>query len=107
MDYVDGCSVGDWLREQPRPWRDVVRVFQQAGVGLAAAHEAGLVHRDFKPDNVLLRKDGRACVSDFGLASAQFQDLGAVSAGSGSLSSHLTQAGCVLGTPAYMAPEQF
>ncbi len=69
MEYVPGQTLGAWMKAAPRPWREVVRRFLQAGRGLAAAHAAGLVHRDFKPDNVLVREsDGRVAVSDFGLA---------------------------------------
>jgi hypothetical protein len=67
MELCDGGTLREWLCE-PRPWREVLEVFLRAGQGLAAAHAAGLVHRDFKPDNVLLGKDGRARVTDFGLA---------------------------------------
>src|SRR5688572_27288796 len=68
MEYVPGRTLRQWLRARRRTWRDVVRVAVQAGRGLAAAHEAGLVHRDFKPDNVLVERGGRARVMDFGLA---------------------------------------
>jgi eukaryotic-like serine/threonine-protein kinase len=68
MELVDGQSLTQWLAAQPRPWREVVRVFVEAGRGLAAAHTVGMVHRDFKPDNVLVGKDGRVRVTDFGLA---------------------------------------
>jgi serine/threonine protein kinase len=68
MELIDGVSMGAWLRERPRPWREVVGVMQQAGRGLEAAHQAGLVHRDFKPENVLIGRDGRVCVVDLGLA---------------------------------------
>ncbi|MCE9577670.1 MAG: serine/threonine protein kinase, partial [Deltaproteobacteria bacterium] len=69
MELVRGETLGAWMKAEPRPWREVVTRFIQAGRGLAAAHAAGLVHRDFKPDNVLVRaSDGRVAVSDFGLA---------------------------------------
>ena len=74
MEFVDGASLRQWLSgraaRKRRTWREIVRVFLEAGEGLAALHEAGLVHRDFKPDNVLVGKDGRARVADFGLARA-------------------------------------
>jgi hypothetical protein len=84
-------SLGAWLKED-RPWREVVARFIAAGRGLAAAHAIGLVHRDFKPDNVLLANDGTVKVSDFGLV---------VSVVPGEGESHGVE-----GTPAYMAPEQ-
>ncbi|MEZ4453708.1 MAG: tetratricopeptide repeat protein [Nannocystaceae bacterium] len=93
MDYVDGAPLSRWLDEEGRGWREVVAVFLQAGQGLAAAHAAGLVHRDFKPENVLVAADGRVLVGDFGLARAE-SDL----AGPGA-------SGRLVGTPAYMAPE--
>lgn len=67
MELVDGPSMRRWMRDVARPWREVLAMFFQAGMGLAAAHEAGLVHRDFKPGNVLVG-DRRARVVDFGLA---------------------------------------
>jgi tetratricopeptide (TPR) repeat protein len=106
MELVDGTSLDHYL-DTPRPWRDVLDLFVQAGHGLIAAHQAGIIHRDFKPANVLVGKDGRVRVTDFGLARLEAAerpsrppaDLGA--AGS------LTRTGAVMGTPAYMAPEQF
>src|SRR5262245_53800839 len=63
MELVDGQTLGQWLREAPRGWRAIVEVFAAAGQGLATAHAAGLVHRDFKPANVLVGRDGRARVT--------------------------------------------
>jgi eukaryotic-like serine/threonine-protein kinase len=106
MELVDGVTLRDWLTEAPRTWREIVDVLVQAGEGLASAHAAGLVHRDFKPQNVLIGRDGRARVSDFGLAEvgAAARSL-AVGAGD-STEDSLTATGAVLGTPGYMAPEQ-
>src|SRR5262249_17722674 len=69
LELVDGESLRAWLRT-PRPTHDILQVIVQAGRGLSAAHAAGLIHRDFKPDNLLLARDGRVLVTDFGLACA-------------------------------------
>ncbi len=97
MEYVDGDTLRTWL-ETPRSVGAVLRALVEAGEGLAAAHAAGLVHRDFKPDNVMVGKDGRVRVLDFGLAKPLDMTT---------TQDHLTQTGTVLGTPRYMAPEQF
>ncbi|MBI3181090.1 MAG: serine/threonine protein kinase [Myxococcales bacterium] len=107
-EYVEGWNLRQWLKLEPRSWREVVRVYLEAGKGLAAAHAAGLVHRDFKPDNVLVGKDGRVRVTDFGLArpTASVEPPGPELTPGGRLAAQLTQAGTVMGTPAYMSPEQ-
>jgi tetratricopeptide (TPR) repeat protein/predicted Ser/Thr protein kinase len=116
MELVDGGTLHDWVQEQPRTWREVVEKYLAAGRGLAAAHAAGLVHRDFKPSNVLVSRDGRVFVTDFGLARAV--DEAPRPAGgdpvpvpppgaSQPLYEQLTLSGMVIGTPAYMPPEQF
>lgn len=106
MEYVDGGTLRQWLGEA-RAWKDVLEVFRQAGAGLAAAHEAGMVHRDFKPDNVLIDTTGRVRVSDFGLVDAGVETSEPNSTISDSFAGErLTQTGAVMGTPAYMSPEQ-
>ncbi len=107
MEFVDGQPLDAWMEERP-PWREVVSVFRDAGAGLAAAHAAGIVHRDFKPGNVMLGTDGRVVVLDFGLA-APYASTPTEETDDGSLSSpveRLTATRAVVGTPAYMAPEQ-
>jgi tetratricopeptide (TPR) repeat protein len=109
MEWVEGITLRQWLEEAPRPWREVVARFVEAGRGLAAAHAAGLVHRDFKPANVFLGKNGTVRVGDFGLA--RELDATASTGFEGDLPAarglpRLTERGAVAGTPAYMAPEQ-
>jgi eukaryotic-like serine/threonine-protein kinase len=116
MEYLEGETLGDWLERAPRAWPEIVARFVQAARGLAAAHRVGLVHRDFKPQNVILGEDGRARVMDFGLAriagadsSGPRSSSGDVDIDSGSvgdLDTQLTAVGSVVGTPRYMAPEQ-
>ncbi|MEM6988933.1 MAG: protein kinase, partial [Myxococcota bacterium] len=111
MEFIDGGTLGQWLAKERRTWREVLRVFRAAGEGLEAAHEGGLVHRDFKPDNVLMGNDGRVLVTDFGLARPAAGNTGRFSvlsenSGQPMLQASLTQTGALVGTPAYMAPEQ-
>jgi tetratricopeptide (TPR) repeat protein len=114
MELVDGETVGAWLASHRPSWREVLDVFVAAGHGLAAAHAANLVHRDFKPDNVMITRDGQVRVMDFGLArSIDAEEASAPAGPEGPtptmpfLQAHLTRTGAHVGTPAYMAPEQF
>ncbi|MFY0531549.1 protein kinase domain-containing protein [Nannocystis pusilla] len=108
MELIDGEPLDVHLRRQPRGWREVVDLFAQAGEGLAAAHAAGLVHRDFKPSNVLVDARGRVVVTDFGLAAPLDASDQPPAGHDGSLLDHnLSATAARLGTPAYMAPEQF
>ncbi len=109
MEYVEGQNLRRWL-SVPRPLADILDVFAAAGEGLAAAHEAGLVHRDFKPDNVLVGVDRRPRILDFGLARGPDQSAlagpPAFDADAEPTLTSLSRQGVLLGTPAYMAPEQ-
>jgi serine/threonine protein kinase len=109
MELVEGQTLASWLAASPRRWREVVAMFLPAGRGLAAAHAAGMVHRDFKPENVLVGNDGRVRVGDFGLARM-------LASGVEGSEEHLKRVrvnrsgsttGSLVGTPYFMAPEQF
>ena len=107
MEFVDGQTLGDWLREGARTPREIVAAFAQAGRGLGAAHAAGIVHRDFKPDNVLVHRSGHVVVTDFGLArytavSPEGDEREPAAAG---WLGALTVDGTLAGTPIYMSPE--
>jgi len=118
MERLHGETLGQWLTQR-RTVDEVLTVMEAAGRGLQAAHEAGLVHRDFKPGNVFVCDDGRVKVLDFGLARPSESASGSASAsdaerpsevanstGAANLDVDVTRTGAVLGTPAYMAPEQ-
>ena len=98
MDLIDGVTLDEWLKLEKRSWRDILRVFVQAGRGLAAAHAAGVVHHDFSPRNVLVTVEEKALIADFGLARA----LGKPDAEPPDEPPDET----VRGTPAYLAPER-
>jgi predicted Ser/Thr protein kinase len=115
MELIHGETLADWLRAERRSPAAILDAFLAAGRGLAAAHAAGIVHRDFKPRNVLRSRDGRIAVTDFGLARdaevgvpLALDDTLSPGAGSPPSNEHgLTVTGALLGTPAYMAPEQW
>src|SRR5262245_4466640 len=99
MELIEGDTVAAWLDRKRRSRDEILRVFILAGRGLAAAHRAGIIHRDFKPQNVMVTPDGRVRVMDFGLAALR-QTL------HGSKARRITRIGSILGTPLYMSPEQ-
>jgi predicted Ser/Thr protein kinase/tetratricopeptide (TPR) repeat protein len=105
MELVEGATLRSWMAT-PRPWPVILDVLRRAGRGLAAAHRAGIVHRDFKPDNVLIAHGGEVLVGDFGLASEATEVGVSEPAAARTTAFELTATGTLLGTPAYMAPEQ-
>jgi Tol biopolymer transport system component len=106
MELVEGATLRAWLGERAPTWREIVSTLIEAGRGLVAAHEVGVIHRDFKADNVLVAET-RVAVTDFGLARlAEAQEDIALAATSAVPALAVTQTGALLGTPAYMAPEQ-
>jgi serine/threonine protein kinase len=107
MEFVDGVDLRRWLAERKRTPREILEVFIAAGHGLLAAHAHGVIHRDFKPANIMLGSDGRVRVVDFGLARTDSSSASTSAPLWGNLQTEgLTESGAILGTPAYMAPEQ-
>lgn len=106
MEYVTGENLRAWLNRGNRTTDEVVRTFHQAARGLAAAHRAGVVHRDFKPENVLVDEDGAVRVSDFGLARSDGLEKVSATAFDSHSPIGMSRSRGLVGTPAYMAPEQ-
>lgn len=129
MELVEGQTLKAWMHETARPWNEILSMFMQAGKGLAAAHEAGIVHADFKPDNVLVGDDGRVRVMDFGLSrpvpleaesgeevlqasnswtlsDVPLSELESMEESSTTIPGDIEVTGVTSGTPAYMSPEQ-
>ncbi|MBK9752030.1 MAG: serine/threonine protein kinase [Nannocystis sp.] len=114
MEYVEGETLSEWISRGRRTWRELLDVMTPAARGLSAAHEAGLVHRDIKPDNIMVGADGRVRVMDLGLAralddapAAPIVVVSTAACDLAALAAHVTRVGAVMGTPAYMSPEQF
>ena len=119
MEFVAGQTLGAWATDKPRQWPGILAVIADVARGVAAAHAAGLVHRDLKPDNVMIDGKGRVRVMDFGLAhgravadnelgsTLEFDDEPQPQPETAALALRLTRAGALNGTPAYMAPEQW
>ena len=112
MELVEGQDLASWIKDGEHEWREVVGLFIDAARGLAAAHDAGLVHRDFKPSNAFVGDDGRVRVLDFGLARLgsevvlpSIDDSGESTISQAPLGEDITSAGAIVGTPLYLAPE--
>jgi serine/threonine protein kinase/tetratricopeptide (TPR) repeat protein len=103
-EFVDGGTLKDWAHAEKRGWRQIVELLTGIADGLAAAHAAGIRHRDIKPANILVAKNGYAKLADFGLA--KLEEPGAPVAETGTLTEGRTRSGVILGTVAYMSPEQ-
>ncbi|MBK6921904.1 MAG: serine/threonine protein kinase [Deltaproteobacteria bacterium] len=111
MELVEGTNARQWCEARPRTWAEILAVYRAAGRGLAAAHAVGLVHRDFKPDNLMIGDDGRVRVADFGLVLERAHGEASYPSEASDVAAldpddRVTRAGTTVGTPAYMAPEQ-
>ncbi len=104
MELVNGVTLRAWADD--RPAREIVRALRDVAIGLAAAHRVGLVHRDVKPENVLVEAGGRAVVTDFGLARIDATAMMNDGTGDALAPGVVTATGAIAGTPAYLAPEQ-
>jgi len=100
-ELAEGGTLREWMRTRRRDWHEVVDTLAGVGDGLAAAHDAGILHRDIKPENILLTRSGYAKLADFGLA--KLEDSPAAATRS---DIDRTRAGSIVGTVAYMSPEQ-
>ncbi len=109
MEFVDGETLERWVARGPHPWQEVLAIMRQAAAGLVAAHGLGLVHRDFKPANVMIGREGRVRVLDFGLARPEGSVAGLDGETTARSATPETDDGGgkgLLGSPAYMSPEQ-
>ena len=118
MEYVKGKTLRQWLKDNHPTQKEILNLLSKAGKGLHAAHTEGIVHRDFKPDNIIIGDQGRVKVLDFGLARAAGTDDPIIpheqpksvedsTSGEKLLSKPLTRVGAIIGTTVYMAPEHF
>ena len=107
-EFIDGGTLHDWVNAEKPTWRQIVELLAGVADGLAAAHEAGILHRDIKPANVLVAKNGYAKLADFGLAklAESSEDAFSGKTGKGTPTENHTDPGVVIGTAAYMSPEQ-
>ncbi len=105
MEFVQGVTLWEWQKTTSLGWREILEIYVRGAKGLSAAHKSGIVHRDFKPGNVLLGDDGSVKVADFGLANAAAIVESRQSA-MGSTDPSDEEVSVIAGTPAYMAPEQ-
>src|SRR5262245_28314307 len=103
-EFVDGGTLKDWVQRETPGWRNVVQLMAGVADGLAAAHEAGILHRDIQPANILVAEDGYAMLADFGLGKVQGPKQS--SGETATMTVGRTQTGIVMGTIAYMSPEQ-